>query len=313
MATANPHPIPRRPLGRTGAEVSIIGMGGYHLGHAGGRQAAVRLVQQAVDAGITFMDNAWEYHDGKSEEIMGEGLAGGRRDQVFLMTKVCSHGRGKDVALRQLHQSLKRLRTDHLDLWQIHEVVYDNDPDRHFAKGGAVEALEEAKRRGLVRLVGFTGHKDPAIHLRMLAHGFPFDACQLPLNCFDARFRSFEQQVLPELLRRGIAPLGMKAICGEGEPARKRAVKATDALRYAMSLPVATTITGIDSPGVLRQNASLARAFRPMPDSEMEALRRRCASLGGDGRFELYKTTARHEGPIGRAQHGFPSPDAQQA
>jgi predicted aldo/keto reductase-like oxidoreductase len=312
MATTKDHPIPRRPLGRTGAEVSIIGMGGYHLAAAGGRRAAVRLVQQAVDAGVTFMDNAWEYHDGQSEEIMGEGLAG-RRDQVFLMTKVCSHGRGKEVALRQLHQSLRRLRTDHLDLWQIHEVVYDNDPDRHFAKGGAVEALLEAKRQGKVRFVGFTGHKDPAIHLRMLAHDFPFDTCQLPLNCFDARFRSFEQHVLPELLRRGIAPLGMKPICGEGEPARKRAVKATEALRYAMSLPVATTITGIDSPGVLRQNVGLARAFQPMSDTEMEGLRRRCASFSGDGRFELYKTTAKHEGPIGRAQHGFPSPDEQPA
>jgi predicted aldo/keto reductase-like oxidoreductase len=272
----------------------------------------VRLVQQAVEAGITFMDNAWEYHDGESEEIMGEGLAG-RRDQVFLMTKVCSHGRSKEVALKQLRQSLRRLRTDHLDLWQIHEVVYDNDPDRHFAKGGAVEALEEAKREGMVRFVGFTGHKDPAIHLRMLAHDFPFDTCQLPLNCFDARFRSFEKLVLPELKRRGIAPLGMKPICGEGIPAKKRAVKATDALRYAMSLPVATTITGIDSPAVLRQDLALARAFRPMAEEEMEALRQRCAPLAGDGRFELYKTSAKHEGPVGRAQHGFPAPDEQGA
>ena len=312
MSVTRSGAIPRRALGRTGAEVSIVGMGGYHLASAGGRRAAVRLVQEAVDAGITFMDNAWEYHDGQSEELMGEGLAG-RRDKVFLMTKVCSHGRSKEVALRQLHQSLRRLRTDHLDLWQIHEVVYDNDPDRHFAKGGAVEALEQAKRQGKVRFVGFTGHKDPSIHLRMLAHDFPFDTCQLPLNCFDARFRSFEQQVLPELLRRGIAPLGMKPICGEGDPAKKRAVKATDALRYAMSLPVATTITGIDSPGVLRQNVALARAFRPMSDAQMESLRRRCLSFAADGRFELYKTTAKHEGPIGREQHGFPSPDEQQA
>lgn len=312
-AKPSDHPIPRRLLGHTGAEVSILGMGGYHLPlTTGGRRVAVRLVQQAVEAGITFMDNAWEYHDGESEEIMGEGLAG-RRDQVFLMTKVCSHGRSKEVALKQLRQSLRRLRTDHLDLWQIHEVVYDNDPDRHFAKGGAVEALEEAKREGMVRFVGFTGHKDPAIHLRMLAHDFPFDTCQLPLNCFDARFRSFEKLVLPELRRRGIAPLGMKPICGEGIPAKKRAVKATDALRYAMSLPVATTITGIDSPRVLRQDLALARAFRPMSEAEMESLRQQCAPLAGDGRFELYKTSAKHEGPVGRAQHGFPAPDEQGA
>ena len=308
MSPARTHPpIPRRALGRTGVEVSIMGLGGYHLAGAGGRRAAVRLLQQAVDAGITFMDNAWEYHDGKSEELMGEGLAGGRRDAVFLMTKLCSHGRGKDVAMRQLHQSLKRLRTDHLDLWQIHEVVYENDPDRHFAKGGAVEALEEAKRQGKVRFVGFTGHKDPSIHLRMLEHGFPFDTCQLPLNCFDARFRSFERHVLPEMRRRGIAPIGMKPICGEGDPARKRAVKATDALRYAMSLPVATTITGIDSPRILRQNLGVARGFTPMSETEMEALRQQCAPLAADGRFELYKTTARHDGTEGRSQHGFPS------
>ena len=303
--------IPHRPLGRTGAEVSIMGLGGYHLGAIESAREAVRIVQAAVDGGITFMDNAWEYHDGESEKIMGRALAdGGLRDQVFLMTKVCSHGRGKQVALRQLHESLRRLRTDHLDLWQIHEVVYENDPDRHFAPDGAVEALLEARRQGKVRFVGFTGHKDPSIHLKMLAHDFPFDTCQMPLNCFDAGFRSFEQRVLPELLQRGIAPLGMKSIGGEGIPAKKRAVKATDALRYAMSLPVATTITGIDSMAVLRQDLALARDFKPMSAGEMDDLRRRTAELGADGRFELYKTTAKHEGPVGRAQHGFPPAEA---
>ena len=302
-------PIPRRALGRTGVEVPIMGLGGYHLGTVGNRRDAIRIVQAAVDEGITFMDNAWEYHDGESEKRMGDALAtGGRREQVFLMTKVCSHGRDKKVALRQLGESLRRLRTDHLDLWQIHEVVYENDPDRHFARGGAVEALDEAKRQGKVRFVGFTGHKDPSLHLKMLAHGYPFDACQLPLNCFDAGFRSFERQVLPELLVRGIAPLGMKPICGEGEPAKRRAVKATDALRYAMSLPVATTITGIDSMKVLRQDLGLARGFEPLSPAEMDALRRQTAEVGADGRFELYKTTAKHEGPIGRTQHGFPPP-----
>jgi aryl-alcohol dehydrogenase-like predicted oxidoreductase len=226
---------------------------------------------------------------------------------------VCSHGRDKKVALRQLGESLRRLRTDHLDLWQIHEVVYENDPDLHFAKGGAVEALEEAKRQGKVRFVGFTGHKDPSIHLKMLSHRFPFDTCQLPLNCFDARFRSFEQRVLPELARQGIAPIGMKPICGEGAPAKKRAVKATDALRYAMSLPVATTITGIDSMKVLRQNLSVARGFRPLSAEEMDALRRSTEQAAADGHFELYKTTAKHEGPVGRAQHGFPSEESVQA
>ena len=237
---------------------------------------------------------------------MGKALSGGRRQRVFLMSKVCTHGRDRATAMRQLEQSLRRLRTDHLDLWQIHEVVYENDPERHFAKDGAVEALAEAKRQGKVRFVGFTGHKDPHIHLKMLKHGFPFDTCQLPLNCFDATFRSFERLVLPELLVRGIAPLGMKAICGEGIPAKKRAVKATDALRYAMSLPVATTITGIDSMRVLRQNVAVAREFKPLSEADMEALRRQSAPLAADGRFELYKTTAKHEGPVGRREHGFP-------
>src|SRR4029079_6201234 len=163
-------------LGRTGVSVSILGLGGYHAAQAGSRRDAVSLIQQAVDAGITFLDNAWEYHEGKSEEVMGEALAAeGRRDQVFLMTKCCSHGRSKAVAMRQLHESLRRLRTDHLDLWQIHEVVYENDPERHFMKGGAIEALDEAKRQGKVRFVGFTGHKHPALHLKMLSHGYPFD------------------------------------------------------------------------------------------------------------------------------------------
>jgi aryl-alcohol dehydrogenase-like predicted oxidoreductase len=305
--TKHPSLIPHRILGSTDAEVPIMGLGGYHLGTIGSKREAMRIVQAAVEAGITFLDNAWEYHDGESERLMGKALAdGGLRDEVFLMTKCCTHGRGKEAAFRQLHESLRRLKTDHLDLWQIHEVVYENDPERHFAKGGAVEALAEAKRQGKVRFVGFTGHKSPHLHLKMLKYGFPFDACQLPLNCFDATFRSFEHEVLPELLVRGIAPLGMKPICGEGTPARKRAVKATDALRYAMSLPVATTITGIDSMAVLRQNLGVARGFTPMPEAEMDALRRQAAEPAADGRFELYKTTAKHEGPVGRKERGFP-------
>ena len=305
--TKHPSLVPHRILGSTDAEVSIMGLGGYHLGTIGSKREAVRIVQAAVEAGITFLDNAWEYHDGESETLMGKALAeGGLRDEVFLMTKCCTHGRGKEAAFRQLHESLRRLKTDHLDLWQIHEVVYENDPERHFAKDGAVEALAEAKRQGKVRFVGFTGHKDPHLHLKMLKYGFPFDACQLPLNCFDATFRSFEREVLPELLVRGIAPVGMKPICGEGTPARKRAIKATDALRYAMSLPVATTITGIDSMTVLRQNLGVARGFKPLSEAEMDAIRRQAAEPAADGRFELYKTTAKHEGPVGRREHGFP-------
>jgi aryl-alcohol dehydrogenase-like predicted oxidoreductase len=303
--------IPKRPFGRTGVDVSCIGLGGYHLGTIKRAQEAHDVVRRAVDAGVTFMDNAWEYHDGRSEELMGAALRG-RRDDVFLMTKVCTHGRDARTAMRQLEQSLRRLKTDHLDLWQIHEVAFDTDPELHFAKGGAVEALDRARREGKTRFVGFTGHKDPALHLQMLSYGFPFDACQLPLNCFDAEFRSFETQVLPELLRRGIAPIGMKSLGGRGEAVKKKVLKAQDGLRYAMSLPVATTVSGIDSVAVLRQNLGVARSFTPMPEDDMQALRSRLKILAADGRFELYKTSIGFEGPIGRREHGYP-PETQVA
>jgi predicted aldo/keto reductase-like oxidoreductase len=221
---------------------------------------------------------------------------------------VCTHGRDKREAMRQLEQSLRRLKTDYLDLWQIHECVYYNDPERHFMRGGVVEALGEAKRQGKVRFIGFTGHKDPRIHLEMLAHDYPFDTCQLPLNCFDCSFedRSFERQVLPELLRRRIAPIGMKSLGGEGRQVKQKAITAQEGLRYAMSLPVATTVSGIDSMKVLRQNLKVAVGFKPMSERQMNVLRRRVQEQAADGRFELYKTSAKMEGPVGRRQHGFP-------
>jgi aryl-alcohol dehydrogenase-like predicted oxidoreductase len=300
--------IPLRPLGTTGETVSALGLGGYHLGLVSNQREAIRIVHHAIDAGVTFLDNAWEYHEGRSEEVMGRALAG-RRGRVFLMTKVCTHGRDKREAMRQLEQSLRRLKTDYLDLWQVHECVYFNDPERHFMPGGVIEALEAAKRSGKVRLVGFTGHKDPSIHLEMLSHGFPFDTCQLPLNCFDASFRSFEVQVLPELIARGIAPIGMKSLGGNGRQVKAKIISAEEGLRYAMSLPVATTVSGIDSERVLRQNLRVARGFRPMSRREMAALRLRVREQALDGRFELFKSTAFYDGPIGRAQHGFPSED----
>ncbi len=251
------------------------------------------------------MDSAWEYHDGLSEEITGKGLVG-RRHNAFLMTKVCTHGRGRKLAMKQLHESLKRLKTDYLDLWQIHEVVYDNDPELHFAPDGVVEALEQAKKEGKVRFVGFTGHKDPSIHLKMLRYDYPFDSCQMPLNVLDGSFRSFEQQVLPELNRRGIAALGMKSLCGDGGPVKKKFVSPGEALRYAMSLPVTATVSGIDSLKVLRQNLRIARSFQPMNSEEMQELRSRCAAWAADGRFELYKTSKEFDGPPRRKLHGFP-------
>jgi len=297
--------IPLRALGTTGISVSALGLGGYHIGAIGSEREAVRVIHAAIDAGVTFLDNAWEYHDGRSETIMGKAIAD-RRDGVFLMTKLCTHGRGEREAMRQLEQSLRRLKTDYLDLWQIHECVYDNDPDRHFAPRGAADALLRAQRDGKVRLLGFTGHKRPEIHLGMLAHDFPFDTCQLPLNCFDASFRSFEQRVLPELLDRGIAPIGMKSLGGDGRQVKQRTIGADEGLRYAMSLPVATTVSGIDSMRILQQNLRVARGFRPFSARQMDMLRRRVRAEAADGRYELYKTTARHEGKVGREQHGFP-------
>jgi aryl-alcohol dehydrogenase-like predicted oxidoreductase len=307
-ARAGGLPIPRRPLGKTGVQVSIIGIGGSHLGDVLDPNEATGIVHEAIDSGIDFFDNAWEYHDGKSEEALGRALRGGWRDRAFVMTKVCTHGRTADVALQQLEDSLRRLGTDHLDLWQIHECIYDNDPDLHFAADGVVRALERAKEQGKVRFVGFTGHKDPKIHLRMLAHEFPFDTVQMPLNCFDGTFRSFERNVLPEAVKRGIAPIGMKSLTGAGDPVRKGAVGAEEAIRYAMSIPgVATTVTGVDSVDVLRQNVAIARGFTPMSASDMAALRDRVAGVAGDGRFEWYKMTTHYDAKVGRAQHGYPT------
>lgn len=238
---------------------------------------------------------------------MGKALVG-RRDRVFLMTKVCTHGRDAKVAMRQLEQSLRRLKTDHLDLWQVHEVAYANDPERHFAPGGVIEALDRARDQGKVRHVGFTGHKDPAIHLKMLEYDYPFDTVQMPLNPFDGTFHSFERLVLPALQRRGISAIGMKSMGGEGDAVKKRVLTAQESLRYAMSLPVVTTVSGIDSLRVLRQSIRVARDFTPMSPDELQALRDRCAPLAADGRFELYKVTAKHEAEVGRKQHGFPPP-----
>ena len=298
--------VPKKPLGRTGAQVSAMGLGGYHLGSAETDQAANEIVAKALDHGVTFFDNAWEYHDGLSEERLGKALKG-KRAQAFVMTKVCTHGRDKKLAMRMLEESLRRLQTDHLDLWQIHEVVYDNDPDLIFAPGGAAEALLESKQQGKVRFIGFTGHKDPEIHLKMLSHDFPFDTVQMPLNCCDATFRSFETQVLPEANRRGIAALGMKSLGGSGELVRQGAVTPEQGLRYAMSLPVATTISGVDSMQVLDQNLHVAVNFKPLEAAEMDALREQCRSLAADGRLELFKMTTKYDGKVGREQHHFPT------
>jgi predicted aldo/keto reductase-like oxidoreductase len=297
--------IPLRNFGKTENRISALGFGGHHLGEAEDSQEATRIVSEAVDSGITFFDNCWEYHRGKSEVWMGNGLKG-KRDKVFLMTKVCTHGRDKQLALRMLEESLNRLQTDHLDLWQIHGVSFDNDPDLFIRPNGAAEALEQAKRQGKVRYVGFTGHKNPRIHLKMLATGFPFDAVQMPLNAFDATFLSFQSQVLPELNKRGIAALGMKPINGHGEAVQKGVLTAQEALRYAMSLPVTTTITGMESLAILHQNLKVAQGFEPMNPHEMRELEARCRPYAADGHFELYKVSLKFDNPEARLAHQFP-------
>jgi aryl-alcohol dehydrogenase-like predicted oxidoreductase len=305
MARSAAAEIPRRPFGTSGETVSILGLGGWHLGVPKTDADAVRLVHEAIDAGVNFLDNAWDYNDGVSEQRMGKAIAD-RRDRVFLMTKMCTHGRDGRTAMKQLEESLRRLRTDHLDLWQIHEVAFDDEPRRHFARGGAVEALDRARQQGKVRFVGFTGHKDPALHLEMLAHDYAWDSCQLPLNCFDASFRSFEQRVLPELVRRGIAPIGMKSFCGDARGIKAKVVSPADALSYALSLPIATVVSGMESPRVLRQNVKIARGFKPLSRRAMDAIRRQAAPAAADGRFELYKISAAFEGNESRRVHGLP-------
>jgi predicted aldo/keto reductase-like oxidoreductase len=301
--------IPQREIA-PGVAVTAIGFGGYHLGLIKDEREAIRLLQAAIEAGITFLDNAWEYNQHVSEERMGKALAeGSRRDGVFLMTKVCTHGRDGKVAMQQLEESLRRLQTDHLDLWQIHAVVYDNDPDLAYRKGGVIEALDRAKQQGKVRYVGFSGHKDPRIHKRMLDLGYAFDSIQFPINAFDAQFRSFQDIVLPEAVRRGIAVLGMKPFNGDGAPFHHQDAKITpeQALRYAMSVPgVTTKITGMESLGILRQNLAIAKNFTPMSSAEMGQLVAAVAPQAGDGRWEPYKTSLRFDDIVTRQMHEMP-------
>ena len=282
-----------------------MALGGHHLGAAKDEKTAIDIVHRAVDGGINFFDCCWEYNLGKSEDWLGKGLKG-IREQSFLMTKVCTHGRDASLALQMLEQSLRRLQTDHLDLWQIHGVSFPNDPELFIRPNGAAEALERAKKDGKVRFVGFTGHKDPDIHLGMLKTGFPFDAVQMPLNPFDANFFSFEQKVLPILDQKGIAALGMKPIGGHGEPVQQGVFSAEELLKYAMSLPVTTTITGVSDIAILEQNLKIAQSFVPLVETEMRALRERAKPYAGDGHFELYKTSIKFDNPEARLAHAFP-------
>jgi predicted aldo/keto reductase-like oxidoreductase len=298
--------IPLRPFGRSGEMVSVMSLGGHASTNPQklSEDESVRLIQRSVDEGITFLDNCWDYHDGVAEERMGRALSnGGRRDKTFLMTKVC--GRTAKEAQSNLEDSLRRLKTDRIDLWQFHEIVYDNDPDWIFADDGAIHTGLKALREGKVRYLGFTGHKDPSIHLKMLAKPYEWSAVLMPLNVMDFHFRSFQKEVLPELLRRGIAPLGMKSLGGNGSIVSKAGVRVEDALRYVLSLPIATLVSGIDSERILDQNLKIVREFRPLSDDERGAIEKRTLDLAGDGRFELFKSSKAFDGPVHRKQHGF--------
>ncbi len=298
--------VPKRAMGSTGLQCSIIGMGGYHLGTASTQMEVNNMVAKALDHGINFFDNAWEYHKGVSEERVGQALKG-KRDQAIVMTKVCTHGRRKDVAMRQLEESLTRLGTDHLDVWQVHEVVYYNDPEKIYAADGVLEALTAAKQQGKVRFVGFTGHKSPLIHLDMLNRGYKFDTVQMPINPMDPSYKSFEQNVLPVVRQKGMAVFGMKSMGGSGEFIVQGALTPTEALSYAMSVPgVSTTISGMDSMEVLDQNLAILRSYKPLTDKQMADLREHGRQFN-DGRLELFKSTVKYDGDIGREQHNYPT------
>ena len=306
---AKPEPTPERPketrrgdmiyrqLGRTKEEVSAVGLGGHHIGRQKEDKESIAIIRAAVDAGITFMDNCWDYHDGKSEERMGKALEDGYRKKVFLMTKI--DGRTKKAAGDQIDQSLRRLRTDVIDLLQFHEIVRLEDPDRIFATGGAFEAVEAAKKAGKVRYVGFTGHKDPLVHLRMVEvakeHGVTFDTAQMPLNVLDAHFRSFEKQVVPVLLKAGTGVLGMKAM-GDGLVLKSKAATAVECLRYALSLPTSVVITGIDSMEILKQALTVAKEFKPYTEQEVADLLAKTKTAAAKGEWERFKTTNAFDG-----------------
>jgi aryl-alcohol dehydrogenase-like predicted oxidoreductase len=294
--------LPTRVLGRTGQRVSILCLGGWHIGAVKDQAQAIRMMHTAVDEGLTFFDNSWDYHDGGSEEVMGRALAEGRRDKVFLMTKNCE--RDYAGSMKCLDASLRRLRTDRIDLWQFHEIIYDNDPDWVFEKGGLKAALE-ARKAGKVRFIGFTGHKDPRIHLAMLGKPFEWDACQFPVNVLDVHFRSFQKHVLPVCLERKVGAIGMKGFGGGHGIAREAGLAPEEAYRYALSQPVASQVVGMTTLEQLQQNIAMARRFTALTESEQAALAARVRPFATDGRFEQFKSTQNFDGPVHRRQHGF--------
>ena len=308
--------MPMRTLGRTGVKVSLIGLGGWHLGFKYiDEELSVRMIRHAIDNGINFMDNCWDYNDGASEKRMGKALKAGYRDRVFLMTKI--DGRTKKDAAKQLDESLERMQTDHIDLVQHHEILRFEDPHRIFDEQGANAALIEARDAGKISFIGFTGHKDPHIHLHMLEvakeNGFEFDTVQMPLNVMDAHYRSFEKMVLPELVRQKIGVLGMKALAN-GMILESKTVTPIECLQYAMNLPTSVVITGCESMEDLEQALTAARTFKPMSDAEVKGLLNKTAAAASRGEFELFKTTSIYDGTAAHPEWlGDEPPEVQRA
>src|SRR5436190_10043520 len=295
--------VPTRILGHTGEKISMVGLGGYHLGMQSDEQESIRIIRTALDSGINFLDNCWDYNNGQSEIRMGKALRDGYRQKSFLMTKI--DGQTKTAAAQQMNESLRRLQTDRIDLLQFHEVIREGDPERIFGAGGGMEAVLEAKKAGKIRYIGFTGHKSPDIHYKMLetgfAHNFTFDAVQMPLNVMDAHFDSFEKKVLPVLVKHGIGVLGMKPM-GDGIILRSKTATPVECLHYAMNLPTSVVITGCESMQVLQQALDAARAFKPMSSQEVAGLLAKTASASTKGEFEEYKTTINFDGTVHNPQ-----------
>ena len=297
-----PPPLEQRLLGQTGRATSILALGTSRLAHAGQREA-IRIVREAIDHGVNVIETGWEYGEGRTERWLGLALKDGYRQKVMLVWQCCAHLRDYKTAMQQVDESLSRLKTDIIDAWSFHEMIYDNDPDWLYDHGG-LDAAQEAREQGKTRMLGFGGHKSPHIHVKLLQRGFAWDMVSIPLNPLDATFRSFEKQVLPEAVRRGISVMATKPIAG-GAIAGSRVVKPEEALRYCFSLPVNSVICGMEHAAVLKKNLRLAATFKPYHAGEMDALRQKARGVAGDGRFEHYKTTQEFDGLPGRVAHGY--------
>jgi predicted aldo/keto reductase-like oxidoreductase len=301
-----------RPLGKTGERVSLLALGGWHIGSVADEKEAIRIMHTALDEGMTFFDNAWDYHDGHSEEVMGKALAmGGRRKRCFLMTKNC--GRDARTARQHIEDSLRRLRTDVIDLMQFHEINYDNDPDWIVERGALSEVLK-AQKAGKIRYIGFTGHKDPRIHLSMLGR-HSWDTVQMPVNACDPHYRSFIKGVIPEANKKGIGVIGMKSLgggnSGKGRFVVEKVCSAEEARHFALTQEIAALVVGIDSMDILRQDLRIGRTFKPMTEAAQNKLLAKVKGVAGDGRHERFKSTQLFDGPYHRQQHGLTEEDVQ--